>query len=329
MNITAFITTLFSSRRRTEQHGTAAGPAVTLGSFVETAAKGVSTSTVENYRTAVRSFLAFNGGRDIALSGITDDRVRSYEQWLRGRGVRNSTVACYLRSLRAIYNKGVARHKVRDARPFRGVGTGNVRTVRTSLGSEDIRRLAGLELPVGSFLALARDVFVFSFCTMGLPPVDLFRLTRANIRNGELVYSRRKTGNEVRVPIHGQAEAIMERYGQDGCSLLFPRFARMRYRSFLSQYNRALKTLAGRAGISGSLSSYSARRSWASMANEAGVSITTISQALGHGSITTTMHYLARTDCRILKESNEIVLRGLRVAPIAERCTNAPERLQR
>ena len=304
-------------------------PVLTLNNFVTVASKGVSESTKGNYHTAVRSFHRFNKGNDIALSGITADKVKAYEWWLRKRGVCNNTISCYLRSLRAIYNKGVAKHKVRDAKPFKGVFTGNERTVKTSLTVDDISRLAALELPEDSFLALARDVFVFSFCTMGLPPVDLFRLTYSHIKDDKLVYSRHKTGNQVVVPINGQMETIIKRYRQDGCSLLFPRFLRMSYRSFLSQYNRALKTLAGKAGIGGSLSSYSARRSWASMANEAGVSITTISQALGHSNITTTMHYLAQIDCEKLRESNGIVLGKLRVAPICKRCTNAPKQLQR
>ena len=95
----------------------------------------------------------------------------------------------------------------------------------------------------------------------------------------------------------------------------------MRYRSFLSQYNRALKLLAKKADIKGSLSSYSARHAWASMANEAGISINIISQALGHSNIATTMHYLAQIDCKKLRESNNIVLENLRVAPIDKRYT--------
>lgn len=330
MNITTIITQFFSSKQNTRERKTVAvKPIVTLNRFVETAAKGVSTSTVNNYHTAVRSFLLFNGENDIALSAITNNKIRLYERWLKGNGVRNNTIACYLRSLRAIYNKGVSRHKVRNAKPFKGVFTGNERTVKTSLTIEDINRLVALKLPEYSFQAFARDVFVFSFCTMGLPPVDLFRLSYLHIKDGKIVYSRHKTGSQVVVPINKQMATIIERYKHDGCNLLFPRFARMRYRSFLSQYNRALKLLAKKADIKGALSSYSARHAWASMANEAGVSINIISQALGHSNIATTMHYLAQIDCKKLRESNNIVLENLRVAPIDKRCTNVLERLQR
>ena len=195
MNITTIITQFFSSKQNTRERKTVAvKPIVTLNRFVETAAKGVSTSTVNNYHTAVRSFLLFNGENDIALSAITNNKIRLYERWLKGNGVRNNTIACYLRSLRAIYNKGVSRHKVRNAKPFKGVFTGNERTVKTSLTIDDINRLVALKLPEYSFQAFARDVFVFSFCTMGLPPVDLFRLSYLHIKDGKIVYSRHKNG---------------------------------------------------------------------------------------------------------------------------------------
>ncbi|WP_373834377.1 hypothetical protein, partial [Bacteroides heparinolyticus] len=37
----------------------------TLSGFTGAASRGVSRSTAENYRTAVRSFVRFNGGRDV------------------------------------------------------------------------------------------------------------------------------------------------------------------------------------------------------------------------------------------------------------------------
>jgi len=120
-----------------------AANATFLGNFVTVASKGVSESTKGNYHTAVRSFHRFNKGNDIALSGITADKVKAYEWWLRKRGVCNNTISCYLRSLRAIYNKGVAKHKVRDAKPFKGVFTGNEPTVKTPQNEWGISEVIG------------------------------------------------------------------------------------------------------------------------------------------------------------------------------------------
>ncbi|WP_373726990.1 phage integrase SAM-like domain-containing protein, partial [Bacteroides heparinolyticus] len=59
-------------------------------------------STADNYRTAVRSFVRFNGGRDVPLSALDAETLRRYERWLREGGVCPNTSSCYLRSLRAI-----------------------------------------------------------------------------------------------------------------------------------------------------------------------------------------------------------------------------------
>lgn len=56
-----------------------------LSEFVYAASRGVSPSTAQNYRTAVRSFIRFNGGRDVPLSSLNADAVRCYERWLHGR----------------------------------------------------------------------------------------------------------------------------------------------------------------------------------------------------------------------------------------------------
>ncbi|MGP1538015.1 phage integrase SAM-like domain-containing protein, partial [Bacteroides heparinolyticus] len=113
----------------------------TLSGFIHAAARGLSRSTAENYRTAVRSFVRFNSGRDLPLSALDADTVRAYERWLRGQGVCPNTSSCYLRSLRAIYNKAASKRLVKDRAPFTGVFTGNERTVKRSIGAEEMRRL--------------------------------------------------------------------------------------------------------------------------------------------------------------------------------------------
>ncbi|MGP1538002.1 phage integrase SAM-like domain-containing protein, partial [Bacteroides heparinolyticus] len=113
----------------------------TLSGFVHAAAEGVSLSTQENYRTAVRSFIRFSGGTDVPVSALDADSVRNYERWLRDRGVCPNTSSCYMRSLRAIYNKAATKRLVKDKEPFKGVFTGNERTVKRSIGAEEMRRL--------------------------------------------------------------------------------------------------------------------------------------------------------------------------------------------
>ena len=122
---------------------------VSLSSFLPVASRGMSSSTVANYQTAVRSFIRFGGGRDMPLSGIDCRLVARYERWLRENGVCPNTSSCYLRSLRAIYNKAVAHRKVKDKNPFRNAFTGNDRTVKRSIGAPDLRACRPSNFPKG------------------------------------------------------------------------------------------------------------------------------------------------------------------------------------
>ena len=258
----------------------------TLSSFLPTASRGMSASTVENYHTAVRSFIRF--------------------------GCPN-TSSCYLRSLRAIYNKASQHRQVKDRKPFRNAFTGNDRTVKRSIGAADIRRLHVAELPTGSRLALARDLFIFSFCAMGMPFADMAQLRRGQIKEGVLTYCRRKTGRQVRVKIEGLMQDILDRYAREDSDYLFPilhravgkRLQPRRYSTALCGYNHALQRLAQKAGIKAHLSSYVPRHSWASMAYRHNVALPVISQALGHSDTHTTLIYIRGIDDRQVAKANK------------------------
>ncbi|WP_281644093.1 tyrosine-type recombinase/integrase [Bacteroides zoogleoformans] len=207
----------------------------TLSGFVHAAAEGVSLSTQENYRTAVRSFIRFSGGTDVPVSALDADSVRNYERWLRDRGVCPNTSSCYMRSLRAIYNKTATKRLVKDKEPFRGVFTGNERTVKRSIGEKEIRKLKSLRSPYGlspgpspigrgegEWGSGASDFFLFSFYAMGMPFVDLAHLKRSQIKDGVLTYRRRKTGQQVRVRLEPCMLDILDKYKTEGTDYLFP-----------------------------------------------------------------------------------------------------------
>ena len=300
---------------------------LTLSSFVRVAARGLSRSTADNYRTAVRSFVRFNGGRDLPLSTLDADTVRAYERWLRGQGVCPNTSSCYLRSLRAIYNKAASKRLVKDRAPFKGVFTGNERTVKRSIGAEEMRRLVLSSFPPpcggGSGKeaapapgASALDLFLFSFYAMGMPFTDLAHLRKRQVKDGVLTYRRCKTGRQVRVKLEKCMLEILGRYKAEGTDYLFPilykvkdgRICPVSYPCALNRYNRSLKQLARQAGIAVNLTSYVARHSWASIAYEHGVDLPVISKALGHTDTKTTLIYIEGIKDERLAEANRGLL---------------------
>ena len=315
--------------------------APTLSGFVHVAARGVSRSTADNYRTAVRSFIRFNGGRDVPLSTLDAETLRRYERWLRGQGVCPNTSSCYLRSLRAIYNKAVGKRLVKDRTPFKGLFTGNERTLKRGIGAEEMRRISRICLfPIGGEVGgqkdislpakqritagkpeaaeteLTCDLFLFSFYAMGMPFTDLAHLKQSQVKDGVLTYHRRKTNRPVRVKLEKCMLDILEKYKAEGTDYLFPILYKVKdgkqvsvsYASALNRYNRSLKLLALRAGIGVNLTSYVARHSWASIAYEHGVGLPVISKALGHADTKTTLIYIEGIKDERLAEANRGLL---------------------
>lgn len=268
-----------------------------------------------NYLTAARSFVAAVG--DVRLADISAATVARYQRWLKAGGVSPNTISCYNRTLRAIYNKAVAGGLVRDAKPFAAVFTGRAQTTKRSVPEDCLRRLRRLDLAGSPQLELARDCFLFSFYAMGMPFVDVACLRKEQIAGGTLVYDRRKTGHNVRVPLIPDALHLIGKYGgNDRSPYVFPILtatagpeAYDEYCTRLNAYNRALKRLARLAGVSTRLSSYSVRHSWASMAYKAGVPLHAISQALGHARPETTLIYIRELDDGLMRRENDRVQR--------------------
>lgn len=316
--------TIFSVLLRPEHKAKVNKPAksnvpVTLEGFIEIASQGVGESTATNYHTALRSFLLFNGGKDITLSAITADKMKQYEHWLKSRGISNNTISCYLRSLRAVYNKGIDKRKIRGIHPFKGVFTGDETTVKTSLRPSELKKLRELNLPERSFISFARDLFLFSFCAMGLPPIDLAHLCHSQIKGDTITYCRRKTGRQVSIKITKQMREIMEKYRTEDSVFVFPILEHYHYRSFLSLYNRALNSLGQKIRLKTRLSSYTSRHSWASLAYENNIDLPVISQALGHSNTRTTLLYISKIDNRMVDKANKRLLGEIFCSPLAKR----------
>ena len=72
-----------------------------------------------------------------------------------------------------------------------------------------------------------------------------------------------------------------------------------------------LRKLGGRMGIKGKLTLYVARHSWASAARDNHVSISVISEALGHHSETTTLIYLRSIKSSEVDDANARILAAL------------------
>ena len=270
--------------------------------------------TAEIYLSAMRSLRGYLGNGDMAISGITPERMAGYECYLRRRGLQSNTTSFYMRVVRAAYNKAVRAGMTPDRRPFVGVFTGKSKTAKRAVSIDMIRKIKGA-MPEDYREEEARDIFMFSFYTRGMSFVDIANLRKDDVRDGCLVYRRRKTGQTIRMAWHEAMQEIVDRHPpKDGIHLigLIDEGGKsdVRRQCHARQYavNKALRQLSRHIGMAKPLTMYAARHSWATIARDMGIPIEIISSGMGHTSEQTTRIYLRSIDAEEIDTCNERVI---------------------
>lgn len=265
-------------------------------------------STIDNYRTAIASFVRY-AGNNVSIGDVSKQMVEGWQLWLKEQGVKLNTISCYMRSLRSVISHSGLPSVVSTA--FNTVFTGNIKTDKRSMSSCDLQKLRTLQLPKGSSLCFARDLFLFCVYALGMPFVDVAFLRKKQIVNGYIEYQRHKTRQPIRVKIEPQMQRIIKRYSIPESDYVFPILqtgSMKEYETARNRYNRHLRQISKIAGLRRSLTSYVARHSWASMAYSNNVDLAVISKALGHSNTKTTMVYIREIDDNRIDMANHKLL---------------------
>ena len=274
--------------------------------------------TSETYTAALASFMKFREGQDILLCEMDGNTMMLYEAWLKGKGICPNTVSFYMRILRAVYNRAVEKELTEQKYPFKHVYTGISKTVKRALPLKAIKRIKELDLTLKPHLDYARDMFLFSFYTRGMSFIDMAYLKKSDLKNGIIIYRRRKTGQQLTIKWEKCMEDIIAK--NDGCSTtqyLLPIITnpcadeRTQYRNAISRINVALKEVARLAGLNMPLTMHCARHCWASIAKSKNIPLSVISEGMGHDSEETTRIYLASLDTNVVDKANSLILKDL------------------
>ena len=82
-----------------------------LISFMKKVADGLRESgnygTAHIYRSSMSAILAFHGSDKLPFRKVSQEFLKSFESYLRGRNCSWNTVSTYMRTLRAVYNRAV------------------------------------------------------------------------------------------------------------------------------------------------------------------------------------------------------------------------------
>ena len=239
--------------------------------------------------------------------------IRRYEDFLHNSGVTDNTVSYYLRNLRTLYNQAMTDGYLPQGEyPFIKAQTRPAKTVKRALVRKDLQTLANLELEDTPKLNFARDLYLFSFYAQGMAFVDIVLLKKSDICNGVLAYSRHKSKQLIRIAVTPQMKEVMDKYATEG-EYVFPIIndkdssEYKQYRLALARINRYLKKIAAMVEIETSLTTYTARHTWATLARDCGAPVSVISAGLGHTSEETTRIYLKEFDVSQLDKVNSMV----------------------
>ncbi len=283
--------------------------------------------TSETYTAALNSFKKFlceaklqglfNKDEDITLDCLTSEMMEAYEAWHKQRGNSPNTISFYTRILRAVYHRAVENNIIDNRNPFRHVYTGVDKTVKRAIPLSLIKKIKALDVSPSLPLDYARDMFLMSFYLRGMSFIDMTFLKKTDLKNGYIVYRRRKTGQQLTIEWTPEMQSILDKYPDNPTQYLLPIIRtegineRCAYRNIGYNINRNLKKIAAMAGINMPLTMYVARHSWASAAKAMGIPLSVISEGLGHDSEATTRIYLASLDTSVVDKANSLILSSL------------------
>lgn len=273
--------------------------------------------TSETYKSTLNSFKKFRQDKDIMLECLSSDIMEAYEAWHHKRGLAPNTISFYIRILRAVYNRAVEDDIIENRNPFRHVYTGVDKTVKRALPLAVIKKIKALDLSLTPTLDYARDMFLLSFYLRGMSFIDMAFLKKSDFKNGYITYRRRKTGQQLIIEWTKEMQIILDKYPENKSDYLFPIIRntgtneRWVYHNIGYNINYSLKSVAKILGITIPLTMYVARHSWASAAKAKGVSLSVISEGMGHDNETTTQIYLTSLDTTIVDKANSLILKAL------------------
>lgn len=275
------------------------------------------------YQSTINALKGYHPDESLKFEDLTFRFLDGYYKFLMRRGVKANTSFVYLRTLRALYNKAI-QHKLvdRSLYPFHDLKLKGEKTRKRAVDRQLLKDILALNLEQNSTIWHVRNWFMLSFYLLGISIVDLALLTKANLKSGRIQFKRQKTGKLYDIKIVPQAKSILNHYAD--CSYgdyLLPiinrnvsseqeRLRLIKDRTRLA--NKYLKRIADLIATDETITTYTARHSWATICKKLGFSNEIIAECLGHefGNKTTAI-YLDSFDQDVIDNANETVANSL------------------
>lgn len=278
--------------------------------------KSIGTArSFECSQESLKTYLIYLKGSPniLSMDRITREWLEGYERFMRDSGKSKSTTAIYLRALRVVLNAAIEA-KALDPRyyPF-GKKKYKIKEGGKVKKALDLNEIQALDQsrPMIQEQQKAKDFWFFSYLSNGMNIKDILNLRYGRIGKESFEYERIKTqdtsreGKIITVYLNDFTRGVIDRYGNPRTGqfnqLVFPVLSdkntpeqnHFKVQAFTRFINQHIKKLAMANGITGEISTYFARHSYATGLLRNGTPPGFIQEALGHASSKTTENYLA------------------------------------
>ena len=222
---------------------------------------------------------------DIPLEQIRPSHIHQYQNFLEKRELSSTTVRIYLTLIKVILNYAIKMDYIHyKVHPFAACILPSSRIRNLDLTVDELKSLRDVSLKEQNLL-IVRDLFMLTYYLGGINLKDLLDY-HFEENNLILSYIRHKTyrtkhgENEIVFSIQPEAQQIISKYRTDKGFLKFGPYES--YNKVYSLIYRYLTRIAREAGITSSISYYSARKSFAQHGYNIGIQIETIEYCIGH-----------------------------------------------
>lgn len=273
-------------------------------------AKGTYTRFI-TAKSHVEAFIKFKYNRgDIEFRELNFQFVKDYEFWLRTAKVcNNNTTLKYIANLKKIVKLAIDKQII-SADPFIRFKGRKTKVKKQPLKWAELKALEDQQFSTNR-LTIVRDIFVFQ-CYTGLAYIDAYQLKKTDIvvgidGNQWIESSRQKTKSETNIPLLPQAIAIIDKYKDHP---ICNKRGSVLPVSSNQKMNEYLKEIGAICGISASLNTHKARRTFASTVTlNNDVPMHVVKEMLGHNSIRQTEEYAITGKETVATKMRELKIR--------------------
>ncbi|WKN33775.1 site-specific integrase [Porifericola rhodea] len=278
--------------------------------------------TARPYKNVLSELKKYTRNRSLKFEDIRVAFLQKFERSLKLKGVKQTSISIYLRSLRAAYNRAIKEKIVKqDFYPFKEFKIRNGSSQKIALSKNDMLRIINYPAEPNSEQKDCINFFALSYYLRGMNFTDMCKLRwDTNFFDGRLVYERQKTErsnqnpSKISIEVKDHIAKIIQEYA-DNDPYILPvlepgithKTERYRIHGWLKKINCHIRTIAEELQIPEheKLTFYTARHTYATVLKFNGVSVEQISESLGHSSINTTKNYLRSFGDEVLDKNDD------------------------